>query len=88
MKNYGEMAEWSIAVVLKTIEGNTSGGSNPSFSAVLWCNGSTTVFGAVCSSSNLDRTTIFVRKFLFDYFRSNIIRIFPTPPMECRSISE
>ena len=29
----GEMAEWSIAVVLKTIEGNTSGGSNPSLSA-------------------------------------------------------
>ena len=44
----------------KTVEGNTSGGSNPSFSAVLWCNGSTTVFGAVCSSSNLDRTTLFL----------------------------
>ncbi len=29
----GEMAEWSNAVVLKTIEGHTSGGSNPSFSA-------------------------------------------------------
>jgi len=29
----GEMAERSIAVVLKTIEGNTSGGSNPSLSA-------------------------------------------------------
>jgi hypothetical protein len=29
----GEMAEWSIAAVLKTVEGNTSGGSNPSFSA-------------------------------------------------------
>ncbi len=27
------MAEWSIATVLKTAEGNTSGGSNPSFSA-------------------------------------------------------
>src|SRR5690606_32994538 len=31
----GEMAEWSIAAVLKTVEGNTSGGSNPSFSATL-----------------------------------------------------
>ncbi len=30
---YGEMAEWSIAAVLKTAEGNTSGGSNPSLSA-------------------------------------------------------
>jgi hypothetical protein len=28
------MAEWSIAAVLKTVEGNTSGGSNPSFSAL------------------------------------------------------
>lgn len=27
------MAEWSIAAVLKTVEGYTSGGSNPSFSA-------------------------------------------------------
>ena len=27
------MAEWSNAAVLKTVEGNTSGGSNPSFSA-------------------------------------------------------
>ena len=30
----GEMAEWSIAAVLKTVEGHTSGGSNPSLSAV------------------------------------------------------
>ena len=29
----GEMAEWSNAAVLKTVEGNTSGGSNPSLSA-------------------------------------------------------
>ena len=29
----GEMAERSIAAVLKTVEGNTSGGSNPSLSA-------------------------------------------------------
>ncbi|MDE6080408.1 MAG: hypothetical protein K2G35_10145, partial [Duncaniella sp.] len=26
-------AEWSIAAVLKTVEGHTSGGSNPSLSA-------------------------------------------------------
>ena len=30
----GEMAEWSIAAVLKTVEGHTSGGSNPSLSAI------------------------------------------------------
>ena len=29
----GEVAEWSIAAVLKTVEGYTSGGSNPSLSA-------------------------------------------------------
>ena len=29
----GKLAEWSIAAVLKTVEGNTSGGSNPSLSA-------------------------------------------------------
>src|SRR5690606_18508483 len=29
----GEVAEWSNAAVLKTVEGHTSGGSNPSLSA-------------------------------------------------------
>ena len=29
----GEMAEWSIATVLKTVDCNRSGGSNPSLSA-------------------------------------------------------
>ena len=33
----GEMAEWSIAAVLKTVEGHTSGGSNPSLSADKSC---------------------------------------------------
>ena len=33
MRHFGEMAEWSNAPVLKTGEGHTSGGSNPSFSA-------------------------------------------------------
>ena len=32
--DYGEMAEWSIAAVLKTVELRGSGGSNPSLSAV------------------------------------------------------
>ena len=30
---FGEMAEWSIAAVLKTVELRGSGGSNPSLSA-------------------------------------------------------
>ena len=33
LRHIGEMAEWSIAAVLKTVEGQTSGGSNPSLSA-------------------------------------------------------
>ena|GEM_PF-1804243 len=31
----GEMAEWSIAAVLKTVDCNRSGGSNPSLSAII-----------------------------------------------------
>ena len=33
IKTEGEMAEWSIAAVLKTVELRGSGGSNPSLSA-------------------------------------------------------
>ncbi len=32
-RSFGEMAEWSIAAVLKTVELRGSGGSNPSLSA-------------------------------------------------------
>ena len=32
--DHGEMAEWSIAAVLKTVELRGSGGSNPSLSAI------------------------------------------------------
>ena len=32
----GEMAEWSIAAVLKTVEVKASGGSNPSLSAKIY----------------------------------------------------
>ena len=35
MQHIGEMAEWSNAAVLKTVDCNRSGGSNPSFSAEL-----------------------------------------------------
>ncbi len=34
----GEMAERSNAAVLKTVDCNRSGGSNPSLSAILKCN--------------------------------------------------
>ena len=36
-KSTGEMAEWSIAAVLKTVELRGSGGSNPSLSAAESC---------------------------------------------------
>ena len=32
--NYGEMAEWSNAAVLKTVVPKGTGGSNPSLSAI------------------------------------------------------
>tara|TARA_R100000306_G_scaffold8677_2_gene12173 strand:+ start:48835 stop:49044 length:210 start_codon:yes stop_codon:yes gene_type:complete len=44
MKHSGEMAEWSNAAVLKTVEGHTSGGSNPSFSAKETRNGNVAGF--------------------------------------------
>ena len=34
LETTGEMAEWSIAAVLKTVELRGSGGSNPSLSAI------------------------------------------------------
>ena len=34
--DFGEMAEWSNAAVLKTVDLNGSGGSNPSLSAEKW----------------------------------------------------
>ena len=49
----GEMAEWSIAAVLKTVELRGSGGSNPSLSAKKWCraddlNKSSVLFLCLC----------------------------------------
>ncbi len=35
-RSFGEMAEWSIAAVLKTVELRGSGGSNPSLSAEMF----------------------------------------------------
>ena len=38
-KHIGELAEWSNAAVLKTVDLNGSGGSNPSLSAQKWLTG-------------------------------------------------
>ena len=43
-KVIGEMAEWSIAAVLKTVEVRASGGSNPSLSANKGVNQIITIF--------------------------------------------
>tara|TARA_R110002050_G_scaffold106504_2_gene216438 strand:- start:2835 stop:2987 length:153 start_codon:yes stop_codon:yes gene_type:complete len=43
IKNNGELAEWSNAAVLKTVEAQVSGGSNPSLSAK-----QIAPYGAIC----------------------------------------
>ena len=46
---FGEMAEWSIAAVLKTVEVRASGGSNPSLSARnYWINRTKTYKLLIC----------------------------------------
>ncbi len=55
------MAEWSIAAVLKTVEGNTSGGSNPSLSANKGVN------------QQVVRFTPFIAPKIFDTMNINLI---------------
>ena len=59
----GEMAEWSIAAVLKTVEVRASGGSNPSLSAR--------------TPKVLRNNTLGVFLFLFYPFSYFIITIYP-----------
>ena len=59
------MAEWSNAAVLKTVEGHTSGGSNPSFSAFKFPN----VFIInVLGFFNIYFYTIFVKIYILKLF--------------------
>ncbi len=51
-KKIGEMAEWSIAAVLKTVEVRASGGSNPSLSAEKGVNQVVTRFTPFFTSKN------------------------------------
>ena len=46
---FGEMAEWSNAAVLKTVDLHGSGGSNPSLSAEKWLTGNCKPFSYVVS---------------------------------------
>ena len=49
---FGEVAEWSIAAVLKTVELRGSGGSNPSLSAAKGVNQVVTRFTPVFTPKN------------------------------------
>ena len=77
----GEMAEWSIAAVLKTVELRGSGGSNPSLSAIKGVNQQVMRFTPFSTPQNL-RETIFtdcieyLKGFLFkivDYRFQNLL---------------
>ena len=50
--SFGEVAEWSIAAVLKTVELRGSGGSNPSLSAVKGVNQVVTRFAPFFTPKN------------------------------------
>ena len=52
--NHGEMAEWSIAAVLKTVELRGSGGSNPSLSAIKGVNQRVMRFTPFSTLGNID----------------------------------
>ena len=52
--NHGEMAEWSIAAVLKTVELRGSGGSNPSLSAIKGVNQLVMRFTPFSTPGNID----------------------------------
>ncbi len=51
LNNFGEMAERSNAAVLKTVDGQLSGGSNPSLSAI---ENSDRTFGFIAVSYFMD----------------------------------
>ena len=69
LETTGEMAEWSIAAVLKTVELRGSGGSNPSLSAIKGVNQVITRFTPFFTPKNvklgifvLFKRIIFVRE--------------------------
>ena len=57
-KHTGEMAEWSIAAVLKTVELRGSGGSNPSLSAIKGVNQAFARFTPFFTPKNAIRTKL------------------------------
>lgn len=47
LPNFGEMAEWSIALDLKSSDCHRSVGSNPTLSVILWGKGGNEVLWAL-----------------------------------------
>ena len=58
----GEMAEWSIAAVLKTVEVRASGGSNPSLSANKGVNQQVMRFTPFITPKNIYWRIIYINK--------------------------
>ena len=65
----GKMAEWSIAAVLKTVELQGSGGSNPSLSAV-----SIDYQSITEKAHSFTHTNVKTVRFLIGYFANNQLK--------------
>ena len=63
--NFGEVAEWSIAAVLKTVDPQGSGGSNPSLSAIKNCQTAKLATLLNCQTNNIrnELSSVTVDKF-------------------------
>ena len=72
LETTGEMAEWSIAAVLKTVELRGSGGSNPSLSAMEGVNQVVTRFTPFITPKNIRLT---VRKLRVMFYKTNYSKI-------------
>ena len=72
LETTGEMAEWSIAAVLKTVELRGSGGSNPSLSAIKGVNQVVTRFTPFFTPKNIRLT---VRKLRVMFYKTNFSKI-------------
>ena len=71
----GEMAEWSNAAVLKTVDCNRSGGSNPSFSAINTKNQCFTGFTPNFTPKKVKLGFLFYINILFKIFHKILIKL-------------
>ncbi len=83
-KHIGEMAEWSNAAVLKTVDLNGSGGSNPSLSANKGVNQVVTRFTPFFTPKNQGRVKIFeIFKINADEKRRSYVFLFLSASLLC-----